>query len=132
MSASGFTLIELLVVIAIIAILASLLLPALSRAKIQAKRASCMHNQHQLYLGWFMYAQDNGGYLAGNDISGGAVPEYPSWVAGLMSYETWPPAKPFLRENTNTSLILPGRYGASRRAIAIARRSRSPKATATG
>jgi prepilin-type N-terminal cleavage/methylation domain-containing protein/prepilin-type processing-associated H-X9-DG protein len=80
--AAGFTLIELLVVIAIIAILAAMLLPALSRAKDKAKLVECQNNMKQLQTCYHMYVGDNNDLLPPNSSEGAYSTTTNSWVFG--------------------------------------------------
>jgi prepilin-type N-terminal cleavage/methylation domain-containing protein len=74
----AFTLIELLIVIAIIAILAAMLLPALSKAKDKASRTICVNNEKQMALAMTMYSQDNREYFA-----------YPNWGVPPGNFPGW-------------------------------------------
>jgi len=79
----GFTLIELLVVMVIIALLVGLLLPALARAKEEARKTQCRSNLRQIGMAMFMYANDNGGYHPSYGGSSGDLT--PGWI----NFGTW-------------------------------------------
>jgi prepilin-type N-terminal cleavage/methylation domain-containing protein/prepilin-type processing-associated H-X9-DG protein len=104
-AARGFTLVELLVVIAVVAVLASLLLPVLAKAKSHARRVLCGNNQRQLWLTWTLYADDYNDGVApnGHGVPGQAgTPRF--WVAGDSHF--------YLPCFTNTQFLVDPQYAA--------------------
>jgi prepilin-type N-terminal cleavage/methylation domain-containing protein/prepilin-type processing-associated H-X9-DG protein len=115
----GFTLVELLVVIAVIAILASLLLPALNRAKCKAEGILCLNNTKQLLVAWQVYADDHNDLLAynvgGNGLRGVAPDTKLNWVDNIMSWRSSD------SDNTNLTTITDASLGPYSASVAIYR-----------
>jgi len=84
---AGFTLIELLVVIAIIALLAALLLPALTTSKAKAQSITCANHQRQLFLAWSLYADDNSERLVNNHGVPETLEKRQTWANNVQDWE---------------------------------------------
>ena len=93
---TGFTLVELLVVIGIIALLISILLPSLNRARESARRVQCLSNIRQISMAFFMYTGENKGYFPAAAVFGGGLGQQtvnasmsPTWIGRAEDWIVW-------------------------------------------
>jgi prepilin-type N-terminal cleavage/methylation domain-containing protein/prepilin-type processing-associated H-X9-DG protein len=106
---AGFTIVELLVVIAVLALLVSLLLPALVNTKTKGESVFCLNNLRQLSIGWFLYAQENNDRLP-NNFGSSEIKQFLSrsqnvnWAGSVLNWELDP-------DNTNVFLNTTAQLG---------------------
>jgi prepilin-type N-terminal cleavage/methylation domain-containing protein/prepilin-type processing-associated H-X9-DG protein len=116
---AAFTLIELLVVIALVAVLAAMLLPAISKAKVRSQGVACLNNNRQLATAWLLYADDHNDRLAynlgGPDRKSVAQRTNLNWVNNILNWSLH-------SDNTNTATITDASLGAyANRVVSIYR-----------
>jgi prepilin-type N-terminal cleavage/methylation domain-containing protein/prepilin-type processing-associated H-X9-DG protein len=123
-SAIGFTLIELLTVIVVIAVLAAILLPALSKASERARAIFCLNNTKQLGLAWQLYADEHDGHLPYNLGMDGTFRTNLNWVNNVMTWDLSP-------DNTNLATITEASLGSYASGATIIYRCPSDRALST-
>jgi prepilin-type N-terminal cleavage/methylation domain-containing protein/prepilin-type processing-associated H-X9-DG protein len=110
MTQRAFTLLELLVTVAILALVAALLMPAVSRSKARAQNTTCINHFRQLTMAWKMFADDNQGQLVSVFYFQAGKVNSNAWVRGSMDDDTrvYPPVEVGILDSTNVSGITLG------------------------